>query len=417
LESSQMNQTWRKRQAVIATQIVREVADAVARKQPADAALAAIFRRERGYGGRDRRMYAHAVFSFFRWRGWVLRLAPEELARQIALALMIDPETPDIVRDAWRSIAGMDEAILKSLAEFDADTMTAHGLSRDDLMPDWLPTVMPGYEERAAFIASCCHRPPTWLVVPEDRLTAFGDFLSQQNLRFTIDQRIAGAIALHDRFHLETLEKKWGQAIQVQDIASQAVVKACDVQPGETWLDVCAGSGGKSLGLARATGPDGRVTALDIRPTVMRNLERRAAGHGFANLRGLVADATAYTTEPVFDGVLVDAPCSGLGTWPRNPDARWRTDLADVKTAAEKQNALMNQATGFLKPGGKLVYSICTMTSTEGHELVAQLNATHVNFKTATLVHPLSGMPCEGQTQIHPAEGPGDGMFIAVWKA
>ncbi len=413
MESSQIRQNRRKRQAGVAVAIISEVAGAVEEGLPADAALARIFRRERGYGGRDRRYYSQAVFSYFRWRGWVKKLAPGQLEQQIAWALAIDPLTTegDNLFETWD--ADIDSATARPLGAFNETTMAALELTPDDLMPDWLPGVMPDATSRLDFIKSCAIRPPTWLAVPEKSLEQFGSFLTGQGLHFDIDQRVLGAVAIHDRFHLESLEKHWGQAIQVQDIASQAVVRICDARPGETWLDVCAGSGGKSLGLARAVGSTGSVTALDIRPSVIGNLEKRAAAHGFANIRANVMDATSYHTATVYDGVLVDAPCSGLGTWPRNPDARWRTKLDDVIKAAQKQITLLEEAAKRVKPGGKLVYSICTLTGMEGLNIMQDFIARHRDIDFKSFPHPYSGVSVPGYAALGPDEGPGDGMFIA----
>lgn len=414
MESSPMSETRRKRQSGLAVEIVKEVADAVAGGLPADAILTRIFRRERGYGGRDRRCYAHAVFSYFRWRGWVEKWAPDQLERQVALAVTIDPESDDDARAMWADHAILDAGTAARLAMFDPATMADHGVSLDDLMPNWLPVVLPDEETRCSFIQTCARRPPAWLAVPVADVDSLRKLLEQQGIRFTVDLRIPGAIALHDRFHLETLEKMSGKVLQVQDIASQAVVLVCAPQPGEAWLDVCAGSGGKALGLARSVGPQGRVTAVDVRASILRNLDMRAAAHGFANVSSKNIDATLLQPEPVYDGVLVDAPCSGLGTWPRNPDARWRTAIADVKTSAEKQAALLAKAIQFVKPGGRLIYSICTLTPEEGVDLIGNFVADHPAWELRPFPHPLTGEKTTGYVRINPADGPGDGMFIAM---
>src|SRR5690606_3438216 len=127
---------------------------------------------------------------------------------------------------------------------------------------------------------------------------------------------------------LARLERAWGRPIQVQDLASQMVVKVCGARTGERWWDTCSGSGGKALGLAETAH---RVLATDTRASILRNLEQRARAHGvYDRIACRVMDvARDQPGDQHFDGVLVDAPCSGLGTWPRNPDARWRTSDRD----------------------------------------------------------------------------------------
>jgi 16S rRNA (cytosine967-C5)-methyltransferase len=160
----------------------------------------------------------------------------------------------------------------------------------------------------------------------------------------------------------------------VQDEASQLVVDLLDPQPGERVLDVCAAPGGKTTAIAERVGARGTVVALDrserrlelVRRSVRRlHLDRiectvRDAARGLDDLRGEVG----------FDRVLVDAPCSGLGTLRRNPDARWRVRPTDPPRLAETQLAILRSAAATLRPGGVLVYSTCTLLPEENERVV-----------------------------------------------
>lgn len=149
----------------------------------------------------------------------------------------------------------------------------------------------------------------------------------------------------------------------VQDLASQWVVDLCDAQAGDRVADLCAAPGGKATGLARA---GATVVAADLRPAraalVAANADRIAA----RGVLPLVADAT---TPPfpagAFDRVLVDAPCTGLGVLRRRADARWRGGPDDVERLAELQRRIVDAAVPLLRPGGLLVYSVCTLTAAE----------------------------------------------------
>ena len=160
----------------------------------------------------------------------------------------------------------------------------------------------------------------------------------------------------------------------VQDEASQLVVGLLDPAPGERVLDVCAAPGGKSTAIAERVGPEGRVLALDRHARRLALVARSARRLGLRNIVCSERDATRPITDlntpTAFDRVLVDAPCSGLGTLRRHPDARWRVAAGDPDRLAEIQAALLRNAAETVKPGGALVYSTCTVLPEENEWLV-----------------------------------------------
>jgi 16S rRNA (cytosine967-C5)-methyltransferase len=120
-----------------------------------------------------------------------------------------------------------------------------------------------------------------------------------------------------------------------------------------------------------------------------------------------------------FDGVLVDAPCSGVGTWQRNPDSRWTTTPQDVAELAVRQLSLLRSAARAVKPGGRLVYAVCSLTRSETSSVAAEFSATAPDFSPATLpaaFHRGSVAANPGQLWIWPQDWRGNGMFVAVWR-
>jgi 16S rRNA (cytosine967-C5)-methyltransferase len=151
-----------------------------------------------------------------------------------------------------------------------------------------------------------------------------------------------------------------------QDQASQAVVGIVDVGPGERALDVAAAPGGKATGLAERTGGDGLVVAADLDGGRLRLVGTAAGRLGLTGLVLVRSDGRRLPVAPAsFDAVLVDAPCSGLGVLRRRPEARWRTRHDAVAGLAERQRRLLREAAGAVRPGGRLVYSVCTLTAAE----------------------------------------------------
>ena len=164
----------------------------------------------------------------------------------------------------------------------------------------------------------------------------------------------------------------------VQDEASQLVVEWLAPQPGERVLDLCAAPGTKTTAIAERVGPSGRVVAVDRSGRRLALVGRACRRHGLSNVTLVEADATQPLPDDAagpYDRVLVDAPCSGLGTLRRNPDARWRVTPDAPASLARTQEALARAGAAVLRPGGVLVYSTCTLLREENEAVVAALLA------------------------------------------
>jgi len=170
---------------------------------------------------------------------------------------------------------------------------------------------------------------------------------------------------------------------------------------------VCAGGGGKAVALASQVGERGEVVATDIRAHALQETERRAARQGFGNLRTHPMDVTrqeavAGLTDGLFDRVVIDAPCSGAGTWRRNPDSRWRLTVAAIEALQPVQDQLLVQASMSVKSGGLLVYATCSWLVEENEDRVSQFLTDQPGF--TLLSQQLVGAP----------EDDADTMFAAV---
>lgn len=209
-------------------------------------------------------------------------------------------------------------------------------------------------------------------------------------------------------------------AFEIQDEASQIVALLCGAKPGMRVLDLAAGAGGKSLALAAMMDNRGEIVASDLDALRLKPLGPRARRAG----------ATIITAQPLdqgavqgpFDVVLVDAPCSGSGTWRRNPETKWRLTPARVETLVALQQQLLDRAASFTRPGGRLVYAVCSIFPAEGPEQIAAFLERCPDFRAfnasaswnqetgAAAVPP--GL--EGTFQASPLQTGTDGFFAAL---
>jgi 16S rRNA (cytosine967-C5)-methyltransferase len=195
----------------------------------------------------------------------------------------------------------------------------------------------------------------------------------------------------------------WQQGrIMPQSRASMLVARVLDPQPGERVLDLCAAPGGKTTHLLALMGGEGELTAVEVHPGRARALQETCELMGAGAVQVVNADARTFTATEPFDRVLIDPPCSGLGTLQSRPDLRWQPRRGDVGELAAKQAELLRAAASQLKPGGCLVYSVCTVSKAEGEAVVDAFLAEHGDRFIS-----------EGRWQLLPSHDGTDGFFLS----
>jgi 16S rRNA (cytosine967-C5)-methyltransferase len=380
-------------------------------RHPADRILLRFFKNRRELGSRDRRFLSECFFSYFRWLGWTrpLNLKPLEAA---ALSWLFDRTDLHVAlqsaaKPAWLPLGG------KTLEEKQAALAVwfpGIRLPKTDLVfPEFGKSVNFPENGEDLFYQTLQQRPPTWLRL---RSESFKQSLTDAGIAFTEHAQVPGAVSIDAGTSLGALGL--GGQFEVQDIASQAVALIAAPESGSDWWDACAGAGGKSVQLADLIGRDGKVLATDVRPEALHECKKRAHADGISIIRTQLHDlARDKPFTKVFDGVLVDAPCSGWGTWSRNPDARWRADVRDPAQKRNLQLKMLNNAAQCVKSGGVLVFAVCTFTREETTEVLERFLSAQPGFTPEPFRNPLTGTMTDGRLQIWPWEGPGDGMFMA----
>lgn len=355
------------------------VLGSIARDLPADAALRRYLFGAKRLGPREKRAVSRAVFTYFRWLQW---LDPKASFQK-------NVEHADALQERFNA----DEKSVK------AEALAARAV------PSWCKDEMPLPVD---YLRQLQREPALWLRARPGSASKVARELGDaqptprapEALRYTGTQDLFLTPAFHRG------------AFEIQDLASQLVGHACVPQPGETWWDACAGEGGKLLHLADLMANKGVIWATDRNERRLQVLKRRAARAEIFNYRTAGWDGSAkLPTKTKFDGILVDAPCTGVGTWQRNPHARWTTSPDDVRELAGTQRALLEHVVGSLKPHGRLIYSVCTLTRSETTEVAAAFAAAHAELEPL----PLFGTS-EAQLFLWPHELNANGMFIAAWK-
>ncbi|MFA7276220.1 MAG: RsmB/NOP family class I SAM-dependent RNA methyltransferase [Pseudobdellovibrionaceae bacterium] len=212
--------------------------------------------------------------------------------------------------------------------------------------------------------------------------------------------------------------------IEIQDEGSQLIALACNAAPGMQVLDYCAGGGGKTMALAAAMKIKGRIVAMDLdenRLKKARERFRRAKVSDIIEVRPLADEKNRKwlrRQKQTFDVVLADVPCSGTGTWRRNPDTKWRRYGPTVEELVPVQAEILDKVAGCVKPGGRLVYATCSLLPAENEDQIARFLGAHPEFELAPLaqVWPEGCTPpCAGNVmRLSPLQHQTDGFFATI---
>ena len=339
----------------------------------ADRVVADLLKRDRRWGARDRAFIAETVYEIVRWRRLLEHLAdrgePEFLLaahwwRSYGETLDV-PDFPVLYATELRANAASAKT-QRAVRESIPDWMDL--LGAEELGSEWPATLTALNQPASVYL-----RTNTLKTTRRNLVSSlFGEGFEGEE-----DERSPEAIRVLQRRNLwATKSFKLGQ-YEVQDIGSQRVAHALQVEPGMTVVDACAGAGGKTLHLAALLGNKGRLIALDTDERKLRELKRRAKRAGVQNLdvRTITSSKVIKRLTGQADRVLLDVPCTGLGVLRRNPDAKWKLQpgfLAEVKTW---QADILERYVRMARPGGKVVYATCSILPSESEAQVAKFLA------------------------------------------
>jgi len=392
---------------------------------PADAVVSRYFREHRQLGHADRAFVAETVFAVLRrGRSIEARCAGQLSDRRRLLATLA------IVR-GWsqRELAPVlkaseEEWLAAAKAVPEADLPPA---VRCDL-PDWLYARLEqqfGADEVLALSRAMNQSAPLDLRVNTlkgDRDTLLAK-LAADDIAASPGALSPLAVRLRDKPALAKHPLFLEGAFEVQDEGSQLLGFLLEPKRGEMVVDFCAGAGGKTLLLGALMRNTGRLYAFDVSDKRLTNLKPRLARSGLSNVHPAriehERDQKIKRLAGKADRVLVDAPCSGLGTLRRNPDLKWRQDETSVAELTVKQAAILDAAATLVRPGGRLVYATCSLLSAENDDIVAAFLEKHPDFSLlpASAVLGKQGIACEGDVlRLLPHKHNTDGFFAAAME-
>jgi len=406
-------------------------------RKPADAVANAFFRDRRFIGSGDRRTVSDRVWGVLRARrklGWWLEFAGGEASARLLVAASLLLEGWDLA-GVEQSFSGGKFGAAKLVDPEIAVLRRVEGRSMlHPAMPEFVRLELPEF------------------VVPLLR-EKFGPKLDAEvaamnaeaplDLRVnTLKSNLADAIRLLGAEGIEAAPMKFSPfglrvkgrrpvtsskpfqdgAIEIQDEGSQLVAILVAAKPGMRVVDWCAGAAGKTLALAALMENKGQIVACDVSAPRLEGAVKRLRRAGAFNVERHLTepgDKWAKRRAGSFDRVLVDAPCTGTGTWRRNPDGRLRLSETDVLELVPKQAAILEDASRLVKPGGRLIYATCSLLPAENEHQIDAFLAHHPDFALLPLdqVWPDAAVPCAGPyLSLTPRIHDTDGFFGAVME-
>lgn len=365
---------------------------------PADRIIAEYFTARRYAGSKDRRAVRDLVYQAIRLCGPV----------------------PYSGRTAMLAVAGQDPAIA---ALFDgsphgpAAITAGEPAAKTGLAPKWLAAALRASDLGGLEIAALIDRAPLDIRVNALKADRATIALPEPG------EPLAASQAL--RFASGTQVERWDAytqgLIEVQDLGSQVIIDALPVAPGDTIIDLCAGAGGKTLALAARLGNAVSIIAADTDKRRLGNLAPRAqrAGAEIDHIVLLDPGNEMRALNPWVrkaDHVLVDAPCSGSGTWRRSPEGRWRLDPPELARLNALQDHVLDLAAHLVRPGGTLAFVTCSLLDAEGTDRITAFLTRHPRWLVEPLALPLGRARGHGH-RLDPLHDGTDGFFIASLRS
>jgi 16S rRNA (cytosine967-C5)-methyltransferase len=390
----------------------------------ADVLIRAYFKERRYAGSKDRRDVSEKTYMVIRRWGFLSRISDGDAKRMLIASLALNGETKDHIAAYFTDekhtmpalstddLAFLDQVISGGFAETDheklnfSEWMTERLTSR---FGDDLSIAMQALNERAPLI----------IRLARNKEAVLG-YLAKKEITYTECALASTGLVLEQQQQIRDWTIYRDGMIEIQDEAAQYAIQLAAIEAGSQVMDYCAGAGGKALAASSVMKNKGQIYALDINHRRLQEIKpriKRSKSHIIQVIglpkSSLKREKILADFEGKMDHVLVDVPCSGTGTWRRNPESRWRLDEAELAVYCRTQKEIMNEAWAYVKNGGQMVYMTCSILEDENENQVADFISSHVDAHLNPLdVKSLSKL--EGVVQMAPHSHGTDGFFVAL---
>jgi 16S rRNA (cytosine967-C5)-methyltransferase len=390
---------------------------------PADAILSRYFRENPKLGSRERHAVAEGVYAVLRNKLTYASFSESGYGpamRRLALLGLADA-------NGAQALAGLSEeesGWLERIAQIDRNALPAALRAN---FPQWLfdKLVARDGEEQVLALADALNRSAPLDLRVNALKAKREDVIAELATAPIVCESTPYAplgIRIMKKPALQNLPLFQSGAIEVQDEGSQLLAQVVGAKRGEMVVDFCAGAGGKTLALGAAMRNTGRLYAFDVSEKRLNKLKPRLARSGLSNVHPVVIahenDGKVKRLAGKIDRVLVDAPCSGLGTLRRNPDMKWRQTPQSVNELRAKQSSILSSAARLVKPGGRLVYATCSLLEEENEAVVSQFMNDHGDFALVPMKDVLEeqkiALEMGDYLKLLPQVHGTDGFFAAV---
>jgi 16S rRNA (cytosine967-C5)-methyltransferase len=419
--------------ASIGPGVIRAVLGSGKRLEPA---LAEALEGRRALKRGDRQLVIRALSSLMRWWGWIEPLRLVRIEDQLLLAGLLDSAEVHEIFRAWARKAGRDPYRLFTSGDAPNWTARAEGLKRWTegrtvaadpwlLFPAWLRDQLPvppgdgtAKARRLALLFALQTRSPLWIGIRGGDDKAIWNEFRAAGIRPWIHRHLQTAAKLDPNTDLRPFRAYTNGELAIEDLSSQALGKICDPDPGERWWDVLGGAGLHALHLAALMEGKGTVITTFDQERRRHDTALRLRRGKFRNIAAKIWDGKHIPGKPgSFDGVLIDAPCSGVGNWRRHPEVRWTVAKERLPELAEQQKRLLDAVCPAVRQGGSLVYSVASLTLCETTEVVAAFLAEHPGFRLDPFPDPLEDSTTPGTLQLWPHLHDSEARFVARFVA
>lgn len=403
-------------------------------KKPADRLISHHFKHNRFIGSKDKAVISQMVYAILRNRAtlefYLKQFNMQSTARKLVIAFLCTSERKEILEMtkifdgemySARNLKGNEIKFAKEYKTIDPLAMTEPEKLN---YPAWLDTELKeAFGDNLANEMIALNKQADTVIRVNALKTTRAKLkaeLKDQDIKTKKTELSYFGLKVEGKVNLFGSKAFKDGLFEMQDEGSQILAILADAKPKQKVLDMCCGAGGKLLAMANTMEHKGSLVGTDINERRLMETKKRLKRAGISNamLKVLSSENDKYLKRQAerFDTIFVDAPCSGTGTWRRNPDSKWNLEPEFVEGLTKTQASILNSASKLVKSGGTIAYATCSVLRKENHDQIEKFLAEHDNFELVDISAINPKLTDQKMLQMTPAQHNCDGFFIALLK-